>query len=233
MSSKKKEKAPQSTGFGESKIFAAPEGSFEQTVDWSKMTVNGEPIPEAYWGLIPYAHTDEGREKFNEGKEMPRVQILSDEVDSSVRHYRDDLRDSIPLIENNDPLRRIVEKYTPAGHRGLMMSEKKCDKEGMQRGVLEYEPVMVMKDGKLERVKHGGMFLGSVPESHAKAAEKYYADKARDRMVDAADRVNEGVHEIVTEQVGRKITRSNRGEFAGVFQEDHDQVAHEFVGASE
>jgi hypothetical protein len=228
-------KAPRSTGVGESKPFIAEPGAFPAPdVKFSNLTVNGVPIPETMVQLIPYEHTDQGRAEFNAGKQVPRVQILRDDVDKSIEHYRDDLLADRPLEEANDPLRVLMAQNLPEGRRGLFMSEKKCDREGMTRGVLQYEPVLVEKDGKLERVKHGGMFLASVSETAAQRADKFYAEKARGAMVNAIDKVNEQTDEFMTERMQRNVRRQGRGEYDGITQEQGDAVAndltHEFVG---
>ncbi len=63
-------KTPQAQGVGESKIHAAPEGTFKDAVDWSTLTVNGLPIPKALWGKMAYKMTDQGAEAANGGRPL-------------------------------------------------------------------------------------------------------------------------------------------------------------------
>lgn len=228
----KTEKKPRSSGVGESKTFIAEPGTFPEPDP--TLTVDGVPIPQNMVHLVPYDQTDQGRAENNAGKQPARVQIVRDDVDKSVEHYRDDLLADLPLIENHDPLRLIVDKFTPPGMRGLMMSKRKCDREGMRRGVLDYEPVLVDKDGKKERVEHGGMFLGAVPEQLAQRADKHYAGVAKDRMVNAVEKVQAQTEEFMTESNMRSVKRAGRGEYDGIQQEQGDMIVndltHEFVG---
>lgn len=222
MAGKKGEKI-QSTGIGESELNIAPEGSFAPgEIDWASCTINGQPIPEHLWGLVPYALTDQGRTEENEGKEEPRVQVLREPHDKAVEHYRDDLLNDYPIEEQHDPLRTVVEQHTPKGHRGLMMSEAKCAKEGMRRGVLDYEPVL---DDKGQRIRLGGMFLGSVPEDRAKRAERYYRAKNAEKQQNAVDRVKEQTEQVMSEAKLKRLgRRAGEGEFDGIVHEDSEMI---------
>lgn len=225
-------KKPQSSGVGESRVFAADPGEFPE--DKRELTVDGLPIPDHLRALVPYSQTDQGRAENNAGKERAHVQFLRDSDDKAVDHYRDDLLDDVPLLENHDPLRVIMDRHLPPGMRGLMMSKKKCDKEGMRRGVLDYEPVMVERDGKKEMVEHAGMFLAAVPEKLARRADKHYADKAKAQQVNAIEKVQEAQDTFMSEAQQRKIDRRGRGEYGGLQQESGEQVmaelTHEFAG---
>jgi hypothetical protein len=193
-------KKPQSSGVGESKPFIAQPGAFEPGgIDYASLTVDGKPIPEHLQGLVPYAATDQGRAEANAGKQPAMAQVLRDPIDKSVDHYRDDLSNDLPLEENHDPLRILMQRHTPAGHRGLFMSETKVSKEGMRRGVLDYEPVLAEIDGKRERVRAGSMFLASVPEGRAKQADKYYAAKAEEQQIAATEKVKEQRDQVLSE----------------------------------
>jgi hypothetical protein len=230
---KSKTKAPRSTGIGESKVFVAEPGTFPEPD--RTLTVDGKSIPEHLVQLIPYEHTDQGRAEFNAGKQPSRVQILRDNVDKSVEHYRDDLMASVPLEEANDPLRILMDEHLPPGQRGLFMSVKKCDREGMMRGVLQYQPVLVEKDGQKRRVEHGGLFLASVPEDAARRADKFYADKARGAMVNAVEKVQEQTDQFMTERRQRLVDRQGGGAYDGIHTEHVDEMViddstREFVG---
>lgn len=227
MAGKKTSESFSAGGIGESQPFIAPEGTFEPgQIDWATLTVNGQAIPEHLWGLLPYTLTDQGRAEANEGKQEPRVQILRDEVDHSIAHYRDDLVDNLPFEEVHDPLKLAMKAHTPKGHRGLFMSEKKCDQDGMRRGVLDYQPVL---DEKGQRVKVGGMFLASVPEERAQAAERYYQRKSQEAQQTAADKVREQSDQIISETKLRGLNRRKTGglEFDGLQAEDGEMVVGE------
>lgn len=79
---------PMSSGFGESRVFAAPEGTFVRQGDVNpeippveEWTVNGEPIPAAFAHAVPFANTDQGRKMIEDGMLLvdhrPRVQVTA------------------------------------------------------------------------------------------------------------------------------------------------------------
>lgn len=223
-------KKARSTGVGESRAFVAEPGTFPAELDWSTLTVNGEPVPENVRHLIPYAQTDQGRADADAGRVEGHVRVLSDETDSARRKYRDELEAGHPiesaeaLMEVHDPLKPIMDANLPPGHRGLFMSERKCDREGMRRGVLDYQPVM--KDG--QRVKHGSLFLASVPERLATAADKHYKAKAESAMVHAQDKIREQEDAFMSESTRRKMHRRTQGEFdGGIKAEDPEMIVGE------
>ena len=210
-------KKAQSSGVGESRTFAAEPGAFEQTIDWSELTLNGQPIPEHLWAQLPYAMTDQGAAEANAGKEPRRVEVLREEplgsrpadellrtmnersIEQSVAQYRE----SLDLMMQEDPLKVLVERHTPLGHRGRWMSDRTTGTSGMRRAGLDYEPVLV--DGK--RVQHGGGFIASVPEEMAKAAEAIFAKKGRDLTAGAVTKVQEQTEQVMSEA---GIRRQNR-----------------------
>lgn len=254
-------KKAQSQGVGESKINAAPEGSFEREVDWASMTVNGEPIPEHLWGVMPWTYTDQGRAEFNAGKAPASgIQVLRDETDHAVRQFRDDRLSDIPgdaQLERErvtperiaeirakfggrataDRLGIIMNQHLPKGRRGRWMSQRVCDHEGqgLRRGVLDWEPLLVEKDGKMERVTLGNMFLASVPEKLAIEQDIYYEDLARQKMVAAVERSRELADEIAPARKQRETMRRDFTEdTAGLVDDDPEmavgQLQREFAG---
>ena len=78
-------------------------------------------------------------------------------------------RESLEALELENPQGVLMKRHLPPGMRGLWMSERKTAKEGMRRGVLDYQPVLVDVDGKKERIRAGEMFLAMVPEPFAEA----------------------------------------------------------------
>lgn len=181
----------QSQGFGESRNFGAPEGVFDDdTLDWSQLTLNGQPIPEHLRQQIPYSMTDQGVAEANIGKQERRVEILRDaplesrgtesltnftrelDRDAMVAKYRESIRQA----RGEDGMQLLMKRHLPEGHRGLWISKAKADgagampAEGLMRNGLEYVPV---KDanGNMITLDGGRMFLASVPEEAAQAAE--------------------------------------------------------------
>lgn len=198
-------------GVGESRVFAAAPGAFDETVDWSSLTLNGQPIPEHLWAKLPYSMTDQGAAEANAGKERRRVEVLrearlesqtADELlrtmnDRTIAQSVDQFRESLELMEREDPLGVLMNRHTPQGHRGLFMSVRRCEEagRGLRRGVLDYQPVLV--DGK--RVAHGGMFLASVPEELALRAEAYYAKKTKEQTQAAVSTVQDLTEQVMTD----------------------------------
>ena len=205
-----KARKPRSTGVGPSKRFVAPEGTFEQTHDWSKLTVNGQAIPETLWAQIPYSMTDQGAAELNAGKEVAHAKVVREaplssrstedltrfkneqSIEQSVAQYRE----SLDLLEQEDPLGVLMKRHLPAGHRGLWLSERKVSDTGYRRGVVDYEPVLD-QDGK--RIQHGRMFLGSVPEPLASAAEQHYEKRNRELTKSAVETVREHNQRVMTD----------------------------------
>src|SRR5690348_16552072 len=85
----------QAAGVGESRPFIAEPGAFpEGEIDWPKVTVNGLPLAENLWGLLPYAQTDQGRAENNAGKQESRVTITRTEEDKRIQRMADFQYDS-------------------------------------------------------------------------------------------------------------------------------------------
>jgi hypothetical protein len=206
-------------GHGPSRAFVAEPGTFEETHDWSQLTLNGQAIPEHLWARLPYSMTDQGAEEYNAGKPERTVEVLRDAPLSSqtadellrtmntrtIEQSVDQFRESLELMQQEDPLGVLMKRHTPEGHRGLFMSQRRCDEagRGLRRGVLDYQVVLV--DG--QRVQHGGMFLASVPEEKALIAEAYYARLTREQTQAAIAQVTEARDQVM-EAAG--IRRQNR-----------------------
>jgi hypothetical protein len=236
-------KKAQTQGVGASRPFVATPGTFEESYNWAKLTVNGQPIPEDLWGTFPYRMTDQGAIEFNAGKEPARAEVLrseplssrpADELvrtmrDRSIEQSVDQFRESMELAELENPQEVLMKQHLPAGMRGLWMSERKVAKEGMRRGVLDYVPVLIEVDGKKERVRSGEMFLGMVPEAKARAADAHYARKAESQMVAAVETVQEQTEAFMTEGRQKRVVRQGRGEYDGFQHEDSGQVMADLV----
>ena len=246
-------------GTGPSKIFAAPEGTFVdgevdlgdgQKIAMLDCHVAGTKLsemPAEIQQKILFQQTDEGmvwweanrhrlenKEKVapsaaGRGNRLPSGREATDPADKSILQFRDDLIEDLPFDEQHDPLRHLMQEHLPAGHRGLWISEQKSDKEGLRRGVLNWQPVLVEQSGKMERVRHGKMFLASVPIELAERADQFYQKKAEDRMIAAEDKVREQVDQIKSERDIRR-TRSADRDFFGGLQDDDPEVAAQQLG---
>jgi hypothetical protein len=214
-------KKPQSAGVGPSKAFIADPGTFEETRNWSTLTINGQPIPEHLWTMTPYTLTDQGAAELNAGKQPRRAEVLreaplaSQGVSELLRTLSEETteqavaryRESIELMEQEDPLGVLLKRHTPPGRRGRWMSNRVTGTVGMRRAGMDYEPVLV--NG--ERVEHGkgerGMFLASVPEQLAQAAEQHFTKKGRDLVGAAIAKVAADREEVMGEAGIRRLNR--------------------------
>jgi hypothetical protein len=240
-------KKTQAAGVGPSKVFAAEPGVFDETRDWSKLTVNGQPIPEHLWARLPYCMTDQGVIEANAGREPRRAEVLreaplasypadvltalkqEESIEQSVARYRE----SIELMEQEDPLGVLMKLHTPEGRRGRWMSDRTSATIGLRRAGMDYEPLLV--DGK--RIQHGGMFLATVPEALAIAAEQHMAKKSVDLTKSAIATVQHQVDQVMGE-AGLKRQRE-RGDLpeGGIEFLENDQggmlpgeFGHQFKG---
>lgn len=244
-------------GVGTSKVFAAPEGTFvDGTVDLGEGNaiamldchVAGvllSEMPAEVQQRILFQQTDEGivwweqnRAKLENtekaapsasgrGMRLPTGREATDPAEKEIIHFRDDLANDVPLDENHDPLRVAMELHLPAGHRGLFVGEQKASKEGTRRGVIDWQPVL---DEKGQRIKVGGMFLCSVPETVAKRADEFYQNKAKDRMVAAEDKVRGQIEEIRSEKDIRRTRTADRDFFGGLQDDDPETAAEQVLG---
>lgn len=218
-------------GIPDSRPFIAPEDEPIRTEqrDWSQLTINGQPVPEAAWNVIPYEATDQGAKERNERiREMnggrdpgPRVEFGRDSQDKEIDRYGDDLYLSIPNGEAHDPLRAPMDKHTPKGMRGCWLSDKRVAKDGRDRDIIRWQPLYV-SDGKggRELVRQGNMTLCVIPEEAAKQADDYYARKAQERSVKAAAKQEE-----FAERAGYNGSIRKLGE--GVVSDDTEAAARE------
>jgi hypothetical protein len=214
---------PNAQGFGESRIFAAPEGSFppaEGEIDILECHVAGMPVrdlPRANQIRILYQQTDEGQAWWEANRHLlenrdgqvgpqgrgMRVAGLgeaTDVEDKKILRYRDELAsDTDGLHFATDPMAEPLKEFTPPGHRGLFMSERQCKEKGMVRGNLKYERVLAKNPttGAMEPVIVGNMFLASVPEALAQKAERYVARINADKQITAQHQVREQAERVM------------------------------------
>lgn len=224
-----------SRGVGPSKIFAREQGHGR---DWSKLTINGVPIPEAMHALTPYEMTDQGaaeeRAKViaKNGREDtgPRIELTRDQDDKRVDKYADDLEYG-GLVTNPDPLKVMMDKHLPKGHRGLWLGEEKMKQSGLLRGVIEYKPVLIKnaETWQFERVKQNGMLLASVPEDLARKAEAYYIDQARQKERSTQEKVHEQSDRILGDGRMRRLAKQQTGVLETLQVDDGERDGLDFV----
>jgi hypothetical protein len=216
---------------GESKRFVAPEGTFPPT-DWSKLTLNGLPIPETLWGAVTYEMTDQGAAEKNakarasNGEGWPRIEHGADPDDKGIDRYGDELDDG--RGDALDPMAQAMAGHVPAGHRGRFFGPKKTHLEGMVRAGIKYETVLD-KDGK--KIEIGGMFLGTAPTPVVERMLRREHEDARDRIGAAEDAVHEQNERIMSESGLTRVARRHREleGITGVTEEDGDAVTHEIL----
>lgn len=228
--SKKDSGIPTSTGFGESKVFTAPEGTFEDPTE--KWTVNGEPIPFHLRHAIPYENTDQGREErqqkimdnggparsefLGEKIEVPggfratgeytpaqTIRVDGEQIGKTMLHMADDLKDGKQPWETADAMRDIAAPYQAAGRRVRYLSPHQIEKG---RGLRGWEPTR--KDNG-DTVKCGNMILGWMPEDKAQKRDAHFSGLARQQMVDAQEQVQAQSEQIAKLSKVERISGKN------------------------
>lgn len=185
-------------GFGESRTFAAEEGTFEAPPVYH---MNGLPIPPELAHAIPFANTDEGiaERMARPGPTSSGITVTGDETDTSRAaakfldqtqsdlergkfepmsaeaqraYYKGGMTTNAKPWDANSEMRRLMEVHRPSdGHRMRWKSDRVTEAMGLQG----YQPV---NDGKGGLVRFGASALCSVPADVAAAMERDFADKA-------------------------------------------------------
>ncbi len=219
MASKKKTEARAFAGFGESKIHAAPEGTFDREIDWDTLTFKGEPIPEHFRSVFSYAMTDQGMAETEKEIEARGgraiVEFGRDAQDKLIDEYGDTLADPrTGLIQTSDPLAVVMARHLPKGMRGRWLGRRKTAEAGMIRGPVEYEPVMIDnpdKPGTKMNVTLGGMTLAAIPEELAQQVIKHYQDMEAESRASVNDKVQEhNAKNVGLDLLERAATRRDR-----------------------
>lgn len=255
---------PRSTGFGESKLNVAPEGAFTpepEQIDILECHVAGIPVkdlPRESQLRLLYQQTDEGQAWWNENKKhlentdsatgpgpsgrgmkLADGRTATDEEEKKVVKYRDELSTGFDEMRAaEDPFAEPKRLHTPAGHRGLFMSKKQCERQGMNRGGLKYERVLVKnKKGDWEPVEVLGMFLASVPEEAAQASERYYEKRNKEKQVTVIEKVRNQADQVMSEAGLRNLAQRRHvlDDLIGTSDDDaagaDAELAHQFVEA--
>jgi hypothetical protein len=197
-----------SSGVGESRVFSAPEGSFEaKQMDWSQLTINQAPIPQHLWGLVPYEMTDQGVAEKNEGKEPARASVLSDPIEKHVAERKDAVKSrGMASWEAPDVRKEVAEKHVKPGFKARLLSPRKVELEGT-RG---WEPVT---DRNGDPVKVGNLILGQMPEAKVAQRNKHYRDQANARLQREAEGYQEQQARLLRESgISPDAVRPRSGE---------------------
>lgn len=235
-------------GIGPSRRFNAPDADSQPpAVDWSTVTVNGESLPEKCWATFPYSLTDQGKAGVKEVIDSLPLHLrpgsgmrdrtdydrISDD-DKKLGRYRDELADAPPsFTPTKDPMKVLMDRHTPAGHRGLFIGPRKEAESGLLRGSLEYQPVLVKnKDtGQMERVKCGGMYLASVPEDLARQQEHFNSALNREKTVQTQEKVREQADRIMGPSSFADLARRKRllDDISGSMDDNPEQADQELL----
>jgi hypothetical protein len=225
MSSKK----ATSSGVGPSKPHVAPEGTFEPALDWSKLTINGEPVPEEVWGKLPYRLTDQGAAeemariiKGNGGRtQTAHVEITRDKDDKAIDRFRH-------VDHERSPLAIMQDRYTGAGMSSRWFGARKMEEAGLIRKGIEYSIVKYPPGHEKagQAVMQGGMMLGEAPAGVVDDAREFFRSKADDAMQAAQDRVAEQVEQVVPKETMRRMARQSGAQdfLSGIQVEEADEA---------
>lgn len=222
-----------STGVGESKVF----GGGGEERDLSGYTCQGDPIPREMWPNFPFSMTDQGKaaaEKLkkelpvNYSKRARPAQTIYDQApddDKKQAVFREALQlDTEGLVISVDPMRPLIDRYTPKGHRGMFMSRRVSAEKGMVRGVLNYEPVLI-EDGKggLKEVTCGNMFLASVPNDLVRKSDAYWANVNRQKQITVTNKLREHTDKFIDPSDVKALLRSKGAGDADIGMEVEDR----------
>jgi len=229
-----------SFGVGESKNFGANDPAYRPDLDWSKLTIGGKKIMQYLWGKVFYSQTDQGMAELQKGQDpLPRGQVMSDrtpsaeieDADKDIVRFADTMADDEEFHIARDPFEDVVKRHTPSGHRGMMFSKIKVEKEGMVRNGMEYKPVLVKnpQTGIMENITVGGMFLGSVPEGIWMKSKQYFERLTTERMAAVTQRVNEQSQRVMGKTDLQNLARRRHqdADTAGMQLDDPDSAAEE------
>lgn len=233
------ERPARSTGFGESRINAAPEGTFPDPLEGMELTVNGEPIPPSMRHLIPYDKTDQGMAAIEQRVEAagggPRVKFLRQNIEFPGGHDKDGNYTPASSMEiTSDELGKKQVAYADAlkegkqpweveGYDAMMDARRDHERPGYRIRILSpkliatngrrgWEPI-IKADGTPAMV--GNMIVAEMSEENAQKREKYFAKLSHEQMVSAQDKVRDQAEQIASIeriQSGRKTRREGIGQ---------------------
>jgi hypothetical protein len=198
-------------GFLASRMLNAPEGTFEDTLDWSKLTCNGQPIPRKLWGQMLYAMTDQAAAEraAKRTTEPAMVTVLADASDKRLERYIDGAKNDIDPWDNPDPMKELADRVVAPDEAPRFLSPNVIKNSGL-RG---WEPKLVDKNGIKEPVSVNGMVLATMPKERKKSRDRHFAAKADAAMVKASDAEREETEKAIALTLGRrrKVSAVDKG----------------------
>lgn len=234
-----KDKPATSTGFGESRIFAAEPGTYEpNAINWDELTLGGMPIAESQRGLIPYDITDQGRAEkeaqieANGGRssveflgrkvELPGGIDERGRIKPSETLHVDGTRAGADMQRAVDYAKAGVYKddfeSSPAGAMIEAYNEHvRPDQAGKflsprqikQKGLRGYE---IVKDAKGEPVKVDEMVLGVMPQAKAEGKRQFLASLAHAQMNRTQETVLAQSEQIASKRTINKMSGGAGGQ---------------------
>lgn len=195
--------------FLHSRPLIAPEGTFAEAVDWSKLTVGGKPIPEHLHGLVAYAATDQGRQEREAARihEPSGLEFVADANDKLLKKYADGAKDDIEPWANPDPLTEVAARHTDPDETARFLSPRLIDNNGL-RG---WQPKLIEKNGIKQNVTVNGMILATMPKDRKKKRDAHFANLAETAMVKATDAEREQTERAISLTLGRKHRGVDKG----------------------
>jgi hypothetical protein len=186
---RREEKAPMSTGIGESRVFRDPNASEENEL--LACHINGKLIRDLGFtplqlSAISWHITDEGIAANNEGKQEVRASVIRDPLQKSLEKRKDDVLDrGMETWEAENPMREQIEQYGKPGFRTRYLSDATVQKRGRRK----WEPVI---NEKGDPVRLGGMVMAQMPEGRADARNKAVRAAGNERLKQVQEKYMEG-----------------------------------------
>jgi len=188
----------QAQGIGESKVFAAPPGTFPESsvLDCHVGGVLVRDLPIEVQGRILYQQTDEGIAERNAGKVDSAARVTEGPLEKAIQARGDE---SLQPWEAPDPMQELVKKHIQSGMRPRFLSTRKTDKDG-KRG---WEVVVDPKTG--EPVKLGTLILAQMPEQKASSRNAFYQAKSEEDLREIFDEYAEKQERMIRDAGARGV----------------------------
>jgi hypothetical protein len=183
------EKAPTSTGIGESRVFCDPDAP-QQDDRLLNCHINGKLIRDLGFtplqlSAISWHITDEGIEANNEGKSEVRASVTRDPLSKSMEKRKDDVLDrGMETWEAENAMQQILDANPRPGFRRRFLADAVVNKRGL-RG---WQPVI--KDG--QPVTLGGLKMAEMPIEKAEARNRAVRAAGNERLKQVQERYMEG-----------------------------------------
>ena len=173
-------------GFGESRIFCAPEEErLPNAVDkLLECHIEGRLIRDLHLdpqvlAALNYFATDEGVAERNSRpnvREPSGVELGADPFDKALQQKRDDVRERGQTTwQARDPLQEVANAHAQPGMRARFLSAKK-----LQDGA--HPDYAIVKHENGDPVKLRGMILAHIPEDVARARNQHYQKRGNELL---------------------------------------------------